>query len=349
MRQIKRLFHLLSAPRKSAVNPPKPMKPLYWTRIVAPNLPPANVEENTDENAETQLWQKLDETNLDNLDEFADLFSRQAIVPKKVNKEQEVKPAKVKTIKVLDSKRSQSVGIFSRSLHVDFAEIEHAIYHCDTSVVSLEALQQMMEIKATAEELSLIKEAATSDAPLDPPEQFLLKISMFSCSAERISCIVFKADFDEGCTGVSRKLENVKHLCEVLLDSEDLKTLFSIILTLGNFMNGGNRTRGQADGFGLEILPKLKDVKSKDPKVTLLHFIVKTYISRRRKEGTPLYEVTLPIPDAGDVAKAVTVDFKEAEIQVSDLKTKLLGKFRDYLYVFPKKYANFQGWLHKCA
>ena len=24
----------------------------------------------------------------------------------------------------------------------------------------------------------------------------------------------------------------------------------------------GNRTRGQADGFGLEILPKLKDVKS---------------------------------------------------------------------------------------
>lgn len=27
-------------------------------------------------------------------------------------------------------------------------------------------------------------------------------------------------------------------------------------------MNGGNRTRGQADGFSLDILPKLKDVKS---------------------------------------------------------------------------------------
>ena len=25
----------------------------------------------------------------------------------------------------------------------------------------------------------------------------------------------------------------------------------------------GNKSRGQADGFGLEILPKLKDVKSK--------------------------------------------------------------------------------------
>lgn len=28
-------------------------------------------------------------------------------------------------------------------------------------------------------------------------------------------------------------------------------------------MNGGNMQRGQADGFGLEILAKLKDVKSK--------------------------------------------------------------------------------------
>lgn len=26
-------------------------------------------------------------------------------------------------------------------------------------------------------------------------------------------------------------------------------------------MNGGNRQRGQADGFGLEILAKLRDVK----------------------------------------------------------------------------------------
>lgn len=35
-------------------------------------------------------------------------------------------------------------------------------------------------------------------------------------------------------------------------------------------MNGGNRTRGQADGFGLEILPKLKDVKSRVSHHTVL-------------------------------------------------------------------------------
>lgn len=37
----------------------------------------------------------------------------------------------------------------------------------------------------------------------------------------------------------------------------------ALVLALGNHMNGGSRVRGQADGFGLEILPKLKDVKSR--------------------------------------------------------------------------------------
>lgn len=41
-----------------------------------------------------------------------------------------------------------------------------------------------------------------------------------------------------------------------------LLQVLGLVLAFGNFMNGGNRSRGQADGFTLEILPKLKDVKS---------------------------------------------------------------------------------------
>jgi formin 2 len=251
-----------------------------------------------------ELWKEIDETNLDNLDEFTELFSRQGVVPK-VPKEASTLPKKIKAIKILDSKRSQNVGIFVRSIHVDFAEIQHAIYHCDTSVVSQETLQNIMAIRATNEELSMIKEAVSVHngeglPPLDAPEHFLLRISEISSSAERISCIVFQDEFEEQCVMVSRKVHTVKNLCEFLLDSERLKEVFSIILTLGNFMNGGNRQRGQADGFGLEILGKLKDVKSKDPKITLLHFIVKTYIALCRKNGIDLSSIELPIPDPHD-------------------------------------------------
>lgn len=44
--------------------------------------------------------------------------------------------------------------------------------------------------------------------------------------------------------------------------SSSVLRILGLVLAFGNFMNGGNRSRGQADGFSLDILPKLKDVKS---------------------------------------------------------------------------------------
>ncbi|XP_058056830.1 protein cappuccino [Anopheles bellator] len=356
--------------RKQPVNPPKPMKPLYWTRILAPKgagsrkpptppppaANPAISPETTDEadgsasgasgdevtapeskapeepspkpakpEKREGLWQVLEETSLDNLDEFTELFSRQVIVPKL--REKVEKPEK--TVNILDSKRSQNVGIFAKSLHVEWDEIECAIYHCDTSVVSLEAMQKILEIKASDEELMQIREYAESSLannnnaiPLDQPEQFLLRISGISFFSERISCIVFQAEFEEHYKCVSRKLKTVKQTCEFLLESAELRHLFSIILTLGNFMNGGNRTRGQADGFGLEILSKLKDVKSADTNTTLLHFIIRTYIGQCRKSGTILQDIKLPIPDPGDLDKAALVDYDDCRSQLTMLRSK---------------------------
>ena len=40
-------------------------------------------------------------------------------------------------------------------------------------------------------------------------------------------------------------------------------------------MNGGNKQRGQADGFAIDILPKVKDVKTKDNSDNLLGFVVR--------------------------------------------------------------------------
>lgn len=52
-------------------------------------------------------------------------------------------------------------------------------------------------------------------------------------------------------------------VCQDMLECKSLRDVMGLVLAFGNYMNGGNRTRGQADGFGLEILPKLKDVKSR--------------------------------------------------------------------------------------
>ena len=54
------------------------------------------------------------------------------------------------------------------------------------------------------------------------------------------------------CVFVQQSLQSAECVLQVL----------GLVLAFGNYMNGGNRSRGQADGFTLDILPKLKDVKS---------------------------------------------------------------------------------------
>lgn len=68
-------------------------------------------------------------------------------------------------------------------------------------------------------------------------------------------------------------------LCQELLECDSLREVMGLVLAFGNYMNGGNRTRGQADGFGLEILPKLKDVKSK------MHIIILCKIQYTAQPG----------------------------------------------------------------
>lgn len=304
------------------------MKYLHWKRILAPK--PNETSEPDDQPAEStppaELWQEIDETNLDNLDEFAELFSRQT--ESSIKARTIAKPIKVKrVVKVLDGKRSQSVGIFVGSLHVDFKTIEHAIYHCDTSSVSIETLQQLLEKKATPEELEEIKSAAAaqSDLPLDVPEKFLLRISNISCFPERISCIIFQTEFDDACKSISRKTKKAISICKFIIGNEYLKSLFSIILTLGNYMNGGHRTLGQADGFGLDILGQLRGIRSKDSKVSLLHFIIRTYIGKYRQNNVPLNEIKYPVPDVIDINQMLSIDFAELNEQVNQLQRKLKG------------------------
>lgn len=307
---------------------------LYWKRIILP------------ETEQKSYWATIDETQL-NMDDFTEQFARQII--SKQSKTANKPAKKPKFIKVLDNKRFQSVGIFAQSLHrarIDSKSIEHAIYNWDTTSIGLDLMQQMLEHKATNKELQLIKEAlaAQPDLPLDGPEEFLLQLSEISCAAERISCLIFCTEFDECSQQIEQKIGTIQTLCEFLMGSESLKVLFSIILTLGNFMNGGNSLRGQADGFGLDVLNKLNDVKSKDKKITLLHYIVKAYMSKRLQNGQKLKELVFPIPETNAVKSACTIDFIALNEQITQLQKKLCGMCATYsTYVL--KYANHLTFL----
>lgn len=178
--------------------------------------------------------------------------------------------------------------------------------------------------KPTKDEIEQITahESMNPDVPLDQPELFLKRLSGIKHFSERIACLMLQSEFQEAISSVSYKLNNVRSTCDFLLTSESLKKVMAIILTLGNYMNGGNMMRGQADGFGLEILGKLKDVKSNVPGVTLLHYLVNAKLSQEKEHNfdEPL---PLPVPEPADVEAASTIKFDEIAKELERLEKEL--------------------------
>ena len=87
-------------------------------------------------------------------------------------------------------------------------------------------------------------------------------------------------------------------------------------------MNGGNVQRGQADGFNIDILPKLKDVKSRDNTTNLLQYVVRFCIIKFDcKKGTP--DSKIPIPEPSDVEKCEHLNFEDQEAECKRLEKEL--------------------------
>ncbi|KAG7466373.1 hypothetical protein MATL_G00163900 [Megalops atlanticus] len=305
------------APRKPAVEPACPMKPLYWTRI--------QIQDNNN----NTLWGSLEEPDIVNTKEFEDLFSKATPQPKKkpLSDTYEKKAKAKKIIKLLDGKRSQAVGILISSLHLEMKDIQQAVLTVDNSVVDLETIEALYENRAQNDELEKIKkhyENSKEDEVklLDKPEQFLYELSQIPDFSGRAHCIIFQSVFFDGMSSVRRKVEIISRVCKGLLERSSVRDVMGLVLAFGNYMNGGNRTRGQADGFGLEILPKLKDVKSRDNRISLVDYVVLYYL-RNFDEHAGTDKSVFPLPEPQDFFLAAQVKFEDLEKDIRKLKRDL--------------------------
>ncbi|XP_068611012.1 formin-2 [Brachionichthys hirsutus] len=306
-------------PRKAVLEPPRPMKPLYWTRIQLHTKKEAS---------SSSVWENIEEPDVD-FQEFVDLFSKSAVKEKKQPLSDTITKSKAKqVVKLLNNKRSQAVGILMSSLHLDMKDINHAILNLDNTVVDLETLQALYENRAQQEELDKIEKHVKSSKdkekpkPLDKPEQFLYQLSLIPNFSGRVFCILFQSSFSECISSITRKLDTLQRLCKTLQDSETVKRVLGLILAFGNFMNGGNRTRGQADGFTLDILPRLKDVKSSDTLKSLLSYIVAYYL-RHFDEDAGRETCVYPLPEPHDLFQASQMRLEDFQKDLTRLRKDL--------------------------
>ncbi|XP_078213393.1 formin-2 isoform X7 [Callithrix jacchus] len=277
------------------------------------------------------IWEKIEEPSID-CHEFEELFSKTAVKERKKPISDTISKTKAKqVVKLLSNKRSQAVGILMSSLHLDMKDIQHAVVNLDNSVVDLETLQALYENRAQSDELEKIEKHSRSSKDkenaksLDKPEQFLYELSLIPNFSERVFCILFQSTFSESICSIHRKLELLQKLCETLKNGPGVMQVLGLVLAFGNYMNGGNKTRGQADGFGLDILPKLKDVKSSDNSRSLLSYIVSYYL-RNLDEDAGKEQCLFPLPEPQDLFQASQMKFEDFQKDLRKLKKDLKAK-----------------------
>ncbi|KAK6293692.1 hypothetical protein J4Q44_G00360180 [Coregonus suidteri] len=308
-----------AGPQKAPIEPPKPMKPLYWTRI--------QLHAKKDASG-SLVWEKIEEPSVD-FDEFVKLFSKSAVKEKKRPISDTITKSKAKqVVKLLNTKRSQNVGILMSSIHLDMKDIQNAILNMDNTVVDLETLQSLYDNRAQQDEMEKIEKHIKSSKdkddrkPLDKPEQFLFQLSQIPNFSGRVFCILFQSTFDECISSILRKVEILQRVCTILQRGQCVMQVLALVLAFGNFMNGGNRSRGQADGFTLDILPKLKDVKSSDNSQSLLSYIVAYYL-RHFDEDAGRETCVYPLPEPQDLFQASQMKFEDFQRDLRKLRKDL--------------------------
>ncbi|GFO35602.1 formin-2 [Plakobranchus ocellatus] len=151
------------------------------------------------------------------------------------------------------------------------------------------------------------------------PKRFLYDLEQIPQVGDRIFCFLFTTNFQENISMIDSKLNNLKITCEILSSYTSVKRIFGLILACGNYMNGGSRTRGQADGFDLEVLPKIKDVKGKDNRTSLLQYVVTSYVQRYDTDLMGTDRAKLPLPDPSDIQQAGLVNFEDIEKELKKI------------------------------
>eukprot|EP01133_Synstelium_polycarpum_P004084 gene4084-4759_t len=311
--QLSVSFKSKNALTKPAVTPKKRMKPLYWSRVI--NCPGSQGAQ------KKTVWESLPDVAFDE-DQFIELFSlyteklistngSPVLSPFSSSGALGKKPIQ-KVISLLSQKRSNTISIMCSKLPSD-ENLIRAIRELDSAKLSLEQVVSLFNNIPTAEEMASIQELS-DEFILDKPERWCLMIDGFPKIKPRLRSWEFMLKFDDAIKNIADSIETVSTACNELKTSPSLFYLLSILLSLGNYLNGGNQHRGQADGFQLEAINKMLEIKDNHNSGSLLDFAIKTMLTNHPKNYTLPSELL-------HIANASLINLEEVGNQLSKLST----------------------------
>ncbi|KAG5853175.1 hypothetical protein ANANG_G00070270 [Anguilla anguilla] len=247
---------------------------------------------------------------------------------------------KVKELKVLDSKSSQNLSIFLGSFRLPYEEIKNVVLEVNEKVLTESMVQNLIKQLPEEEQLNVLAEMKDEYEDLAEAEQFGVVMSSVKRLKPRLTAILFRLQFEEQMNNVKPDVVSVSAACEELRKSESFAQLLQIILLVGNFMNAGSRN-AKAFGFSISYLCKLRDTKSADHKMTLLHFLVEVC-----QEQYP--DVLHFTEDLIHVEKASRVSAETLQKNIDQMGRQIAGLEKD-IETFPPPQSDKDKFVEKMS
>ena len=271
----------------------------------------------------------MDDTKIKlNLDTFDVQFSqKQKEAPKVVEK----KETKTEKTSYLKPDRTRMIHIVLNKIRLQPIDIVEALEAYNEPLLTTPTCELILPLMPTESETAELSKVQTPLEEMATADQLILLLAGCVGAKERIKALLFKDSYEKDFELIMKEIKRFHKVFKFIQEDEKLRKWLEIILAIGNYMNGPS-ARGGAWAFKLDALTKLNDVKSKDNRQTLMHYIV-DFIANKLQQPE-LFEVEktlkkftkLQYQSIVESAKEMTMRFQD----VTKLK-KALEENKDQL------------------
>jgi hypothetical protein len=159
------------------------------------------------------------------------------------------------------------------------------------------------------------EDKAKSMAALPSCEKYMIAMMEVKNAPAKFDCMLFRVQFQSLLDELIVGINTLRKACDEVRNSERLRKMMAMILTLVNQINTGG-DGNMALGFSLEALLKLGEAKAFDKKTSVLHYLAK--LIRQNDESLLLFKEdlkTVPIAE-GIVLDGLVGDMKMVNEQL---------------------------------
>jgi len=204
---------------------------------------------------------------------------------------------------------------------------------CNEGLLSGDDLVALKQFVPTHEEIESIKPFCKCEN-LGLAEKYFLEVSPISRLDARLESLYIKQSFRTRLEPLKEKSNAIWNAIQEMRASKKLKTIFEVVLAIGNYINGSTH-RGGAYGFKIESLVKMAEIKqNRDPKQSLYHYII-TFVEKKKIDAVDIHcdfphlematrePTNQVIADLAGIRKALLLAEKELAQHADDSQDKL--------------------------